>query len=416
MTFDPIVGARSGGWAFFLAKNLRWLGAGFLLCFFSSFGQTFFISLSGGAIRGELGLSNGTFGLLYMLATLASAATLPIVGRVLDRFATRMVAAGTILCLALATALLAHATAVWMLVLAFYLLRLFGQGMMLQTAFTATGRWFSAQRGRAVSVVSLGNQAGEAVLPLLFVLGVGLVGWRTSWLVATALLVVLALPVIAALTGRERDPLSEPPNPRHAALRHWTLHEVLRDPVFYPVCLATLAAPFIVSAVLFHQSYLGELRGWPPALFATGFTVMSAVTVASTLLGGWIVDRFTARRILPLFLVPLMMGCLVLAWFESEAALFGFMVLVGLSNGLSSTLLGALWPELYGTRHLGAIRSLVFPVFVLASAVGPGMTGLLLDRGVSYPAQLVAMAAYCAAAVAVMALIAPAMTRRARGS
>lgn len=407
--------ARPAGWASFLANNRRWLGAGFLLCFFSSFGQTFFISLSGGALRGELGLSNGTFGLLYMLATLASAATLPIVGRVLDRFSTRTVAAGTILCLALATALLAQAASVWALVLAFYLLRLFGQGMMLQTAFTATGRWFSAQRGRAVSVVSLGNQAGEAVLPLLFVLGVALVGWRASWLVATALLVVVALPVIAGLTSRERDPLSEAANPRHAALRHWNLGEVLRDPVFYPVCLATLAAPFIVSAVLFHQSYLGELRGWPPALFATGFTLMSTVTVASTLLGGWIVDRFTARRILPLFLVPLMTGCLVLAWFETEAALFGFMSLVGLSNGLSSTLLGALWPELYGTRHLGAIRSIVFPVFVLASAVGPGLTGLLLDRGVSYPAQLVGMAAYCAAAVVLMALIAPAMTRRARG-
>ena len=56
----------------FLRENARWLAGGFLLTLFSSFGQTFFISLSAGEIRAEYGLSHGTFGTLYMVATLAS--------------------------------------------------------------------------------------------------------------------------------------------------------------------------------------------------------------------------------------------------------------------------------------------------------------------------------------------------------
>ena len=68
----------------FLRENARWLLGGFLLTFFSSFGQTFFISLSGGAIREEYGLSNGEWGGLYMAATLCSALTLPFLGRIVD--------------------------------------------------------------------------------------------------------------------------------------------------------------------------------------------------------------------------------------------------------------------------------------------------------------------------------------------
>ncbi len=85
-------GGTDGAGSFILA-NGRWLGGAFLLCLCSSFGQTFFISLSGGDIRRELGLSHGDFGLLYMLATLASAVTLPFLGRAIDRFSTRYVAA-----------------------------------------------------------------------------------------------------------------------------------------------------------------------------------------------------------------------------------------------------------------------------------------------------------------------------------
>ena len=68
----------------FITNNSRWLLGGFLLTFFSAFGQTYFISLSAGNIRAEYNLSHGDFGLLYMLATLASALTLPWLGKIVD--------------------------------------------------------------------------------------------------------------------------------------------------------------------------------------------------------------------------------------------------------------------------------------------------------------------------------------------
>src|SRR5690606_12193891 len=134
--------------AAFIRRNFRWIGGGFLLTFFSSFGQTFFVGLSGNDLRAHFALSAGGFGALYMAATLMSAMTLPWLGRTLDLMPGWKVARFSVPLLALACMLLAFAPHVGVLALALYLLRLFGQGMMTEIAFTETGRWFIAARGQ----------------------------------------------------------------------------------------------------------------------------------------------------------------------------------------------------------------------------------------------------------------------------
>ncbi|WAP70036.1 MFS transporter [Jiella pelagia] len=390
----------------FMGRNARWLAGGFLLCFFSSFGQTFYISLSNGDIRREFDLSNGDFGLIYMVATLASAATLPTLGWTLDRFKAWQVAVVTVFCLALATAVMSLAASLPLLVLALYLLRLFGQGMMTETAMTATGRWFAANRGRAMAIISLGFHVGTGLFPLIFVLVATSLGWRGTWLACGAVLLVVALPAVAYTTMKERDPQSEPKVRERPVVRDWTMKEVTRSPTFWLVASAVLAPPFIGTTLFFHQVYLTELRGWPIEVFASGFALMSATTLVFALLCGSLVDRFSAVRLLPFFLVPMALACFVVWGSSAVATIFVFMVLLGISNGFSSTLLGALWPELYGTKHLGSIRSVTVALMVLSSALGPGVTGVLIDWQVSYPLQIGVMGLYCVAISFVMALVA----------
>jgi MFS family permease len=396
----------------FIVRNVRWIAGGFLLTLFSSFGQTFFISLSNADIREAHGLGHGDFGILYMLATLLSAATLPLLGRSLDRFPTVAVAAATILMLAVATSLMGFAESVSMLVAALYLLRLFGQGMMTQTAMTATGRWFAANRGRAISVVSLGFHIGSALLPFLFVLLAGLVGWRGSWFACAGFLTVVALPLVSVLVRKERDPQSEVLSNTRRLVKQWTRAEVLRDPMFYAICLGILAPAFVGTTIFFHQVYLTELRGWPLPLFASGFVALSVTTMAVSLLAGHLIDRFSAVFLLPLFLIPLALATFAAAFLTASWAIFVFMALLGVSYGFSSTLEGALWPEIYGTEHLGAVRSVVVALMVLASAVGPGLTGFLIDEGVEYSHQLAAMGTYSLVAAGLMWFIARGLKRR----
>lgn len=388
----------------FLRLNLRWLAAGFLLMLFSCFGQTFFIGLSVDDLRATVHLSNGAFGGLYMLATLASAVTLPWFGRPLDLLPGWKVVRLTMPPLALACLFLVTAHNVFILWLALYMLRLFGQGMMSEIAFTVTGRWFVANRGRAMALIMQGQQLGMAVLPLLVVLAERASGnWRGAWIASAAAIFVVGLPALIALMRMPRTPQS---HERKTGIRHterdWTRTQVMRDSVFYALLAGTVAAPFIGSSVFFEQDYLITLRGYNPLVFAAAFPVMSIATVFFGFLCGRLVDRFGALRLLPYYCLPLGLSIAALALITPIAGVYLFMFIFGVSNALTTTVFGALWPEVYGLEHLGRIRSLVLSIMVVASAVGPGLSGALIDLGVSLPQELLSLSAWCLVATVLL--------------
>jgi len=397
----------------FLRENARWLLGGFLLTFFSSFGQTFFISLSGGAIREEYELSNGEFGLTYMLATLASALTLPFIGRIVDVISVAKTVLIIIPALAMAALLMGFSSSIILLVLVLYGLRLFGQGMMTHTSMTAMGKWYSVQRGRAVSVAVVGHQAGEALLPIIYSSALLYFTWRETWSISAAFLAFVALPAIYLLMQVERTPGRE--EAEQAALvtgRNWTRSEVLRDSYFWALLIAVLAPSFIGTTLFFHQDYLIELRGWDKLQFSLSFTVMAVMTFVFALVAGQLVDRFSAVALLPFFLLPLSAACIAMWAIETVSGSFVFMGLLGISYGFSSTLFGAIWPEIYGARYLGSIRSVIIAMMVFGTAVGPGLTGYLIDIDVPYPLQILTMGIYCLAASGIMLFVSQKITAR----
>lgn len=382
----------------FLQANRRWLAGGFLLTLSSSFGQTFFISLFGGEIRGEFGLSHGDFGGLYAIATVASAITLVWLGKLADHMRIAPLSIGAVAGLALACAGMGAVGSIWMLVLVLFGLRLFGQGMLGHIAMTAMGRWFSAQRGRAVSIASLGFAAGEAVSPALAVALAGFIGWRQTWFVGAGILVFLSIPIIWSLFAVRRIPAKAPvdglTDDVHPEVKSWTRREVLRDVLFYALMPGLLAPSFITTGVFFHQVHLVEIKGWSLGLFAGGYPLFAACAVVTGLWAGSAIDKWNAARLLPAYLLPLAGGLLILAFFDGGWAAFGFMFLSGLTVGVSATIAGALWAETYGIAHLGSIRALATSMMVLSTAASPGFMGWLIDTGIGLETQFVWMAVY----------------------
>lgn len=385
----------------FLRDNARWLAGGVLLTFFSSVGQTFFIASFAGAIRADFGLSHGDFGMIYMIATLGSAASLIYIGRILDSIAVFKVAAGLIVLLSGAAFLMASARSVPVLLLTIYLLRLIGQGMMTHTAMVAMGKWFVAERGRAVSVTITGHQLGEGILPIILVALLSVADWRTAWQLASVVLLVFALPLSFLCLSTPRSPSKKDLQVFEHGYQ-WTRPEALRDVPFWAVCTGVLAPAFIGTSVFFHQVHLGELKHWSSEVIAGSFVVMAITSVIVGLLTGQLIDRFSARKLLPFFLLPLTVGCTLLSVASDQWVMAVFMFLLGASYGMSNAVFGAIWPEVYGTRHLGAIRSVVSACMVFASALGPGMTGWLIDRDIGFEAQLLVMAIYCLATMLIL--------------
>lgn len=379
----------------FLGENAPWLLAGFLLTFASSFGQTFFISVFSGEIRAAYGLSHGAWGGIYMAATMASAAVMVFAGGITDRLRVRVISGVVFAGLATACLLMAGAFGLWSLVLAVFLLRLLGQGMMGHTAMVAMSRWFVARRGRAVSIAGLGVSAGEALLPLLFVALLGLYDWRTLWVLAALVLAFLS-PVLWRLLRRERTPQSFAAEPGMTGMngRSWTRREMMRHGLFWLMVPAVMGPAAWNTALFFHQVHIAEIKGWGhPALVAL-FPVFTASAVGAMLLSGWAVDRFGTGRLAAVYLLPMAGGYAALAASGGIVAGGLGLMLIGLGVGANNTMSSAFWAEHFGTAHFGAIRAATVALMVLGTAVGPAITGVLIDRGFDFAAQSWGLAAY----------------------
>ena len=399
---------RPAGWRA-LRADWRLLAFGLLVAFASSAGQTYFVSLFSQQFRDAFDLGHAGFGAVYSAATLASGFLLIWAGGLIDRIDLRLFAAAVLAGLALAATGAALAAGPVTLGLAIFLLRFFGQGLASHTAVTATARYADpAVRGKAVSVATLGFPAGEALCPVLVVAAIAAFGWRETYGGTALVVAVLILPVALALLATHGR--------RHAAhlhrtaggdgtdaMRQWTRGEVVRDRVFHRVLIAAMGPSFIVTGVLFHQVHLAEVKGWTLAAFAAGYVGYAACQVGAALVAGPVIDRIGARRTSRFYLAPLGLGLLVLAAFEPVWSGYLFLMAAGTTAGFSSTLLGTLWAELYGVRHLGAIRALVTACSVVASALSPVLLGVLLDGGVSMEAIAVGCAVYVAVGVAILA-------------
>ena len=392
------------------------VGAAFLMMMSSGFGQTYFIAIFAPWLKADLGLSDGGFGGFYTLANVASAGALMWAGRFADRFRIRWLAVATLICLALACAAMAGVSTGWLLLPSLFGLRLFGQSSLVHLALTGVGRWYLRRRGRMISLAVLGHPVGEAVMPVTAVMLISVVGWRQTWLIGAAVLCLISVPLVLFLLRKEppHDQAVDAGGGPLAPRREWTRAEVLRTPVFFAVLLGIVAPAFVMTAVFFHQAYLVETKGWTLAWFVGWLPVYAATSVLTALLTGWLVDRFHARQLLPLFLLPMAAAVLVLALFRSPYAVPVFVVLGALTTGSGSTLLGALWAELFGTRNLGAIRSVAFSIQVFVSALAPGLIGILLDLGVRLEHQYVAMVAYTILASLWLKLLVPRLHRLAR--
>jgi MFS family permease len=397
----------------FLRRNGRLVAFGFLMCFCSSLGQTFFISLFNGELRSAFNLSHGEIGSMYAAGTIASAATLLLAGRLVDRYRLSLVTAVVLGGLALAMTGMAFVWSTLALPVVFYGLRLFGQGLATHTGMTAMGRYFDQARGRAISLATLGFSTGEALLPGLTVAALGAIHWRSLWLVAAGG-ALLALPLAQQLLRGviPADAGSPVAVSASGAVRQYRLGEVLSEPAAWLRMPTLLAPAFIVTGLFFHQVHLAEDKGWPLSLLAMSFSLFAAMSFVTTLAAGPLVDGYSARRILPWLLIPLTLACLALSASDHPLVAPGFMMLLGLTTGIYGILGTAIWPELYGVRHLGAIKGFAQASMVLSSGLSPVIFGVLLDRGVPFAALTAASAVACGLA-ALMAAAANRLETRA---
>ena len=368
-----------------LNLNKKILLFGIIFTFFSSFGQSFFLGLFNPSIRDELNITHGQFGTIYAGATICSSLVLVWFGKKIDEMRIFNYSLIVIGFLFFSSLFFSFINSIYFLVVAIFLMRFSGQGLMSHTSSTTISRYFNRRRGKALSGIWFGLSFAEFFLPILIIFLLSIFSWRIIWQFISIIIIII-LPIVVFYTIKNLDIETREKNifdnkNKFRDIRNWKRSEVLKDFKFYIISLNMLAMPWIVTGVFIYQSFIAESKLWGSYIIPQSFMIYSATSIFTLIASGFLVDKFTSRKLIPFMNLPLLFGLIVLYFLDQSYSAYLFFGLMGVSNGLANVLGSSTWAEIYGVRYLGSIKALTTAFMVFSTAFGTALFGLLIDKG-----------------------------------
>jgi len=370
-----------------LKSNFKIIIFGFIFTFFSSIGQSFFIGLFNSNIRNELNITHGQFGSIYGIATLCSSLSLIWLGKKIDDLKLVNYSILVVIFLFFSALFFSYINGIIFLLIGIFFLRLSGQGLMAHTASTVVSRFFDRRRGKALSYIWFGMSLGEFLLPTIIVYLLSFIYWRDLWF-QISILILIILPIFSFYAVKDISIFSREEKSKNFKnvelhIKSWSRKQVLADFKFYTMLPALLAPAFIITGIVINQSFIIESKGWGEYAIAKAFMFYSVLTVVTLFVSGFLVDKYTSRKLLPFLNIPLLLSLIILSTFNHHYSAFVFMGLLGITNGLTNVLLSSLWAEIYGVRYLGSIKALTGSLMVFSTALATAVFGWLIDIGFS---------------------------------
>ena len=392
----------------FKSLSIKVILFGFIFTFFSSFGQSFFLGLFNSSIRDTLSITHGQFGSIYASATLISSLILVWFGKKIDDINILKFSYIVIILLAFSCFFFSKISSIYILFFAILFMRFSGQGMMSHTASTTISRFFTKSRGKALSTSWFGLSTSEFILPVLIIYLLTIYEWRHIW-ITISLIVILFLPIASFilvknlnLESRETEQEKNKPSKK---IKDWKRIEVLKDYRFYIISANMLAMPWIATGTFVYQSFILESKNWGPYVIAQSFMVYSLMSVVTLFISGFLIDKFTSRKILIYMNIPLLLATLVIIYYDDPFTAFIFLGLIGISNGFANVLGSSTWAEIYGVKHIGSIKALTTALMVFSTAFGTAFFGILIDNGFSIEEIAVISAVYISLSLIMLFII-----------
>ena len=378
-------------------KHPRSLGFGFIHTFFSGLGQTHFVALYSPIIMSQFELSATQYGSLYSILTLISGLFISFIGPLIDKKEARMMALLIGVGLLFSQSLLMSLTNLWIVAIGLFGLRLFGQGLSSSLSSITVARFFTDQRGKALSLSQLGYPCFEGLITPLG--AIVLTSWGLSSLSFIILFVIAFLFIPATILMTKNLPEFNLPRLSNSTgssekvnSSGWSRKEVFTNKTIYFLLPQTLMPPFALTGVFFHQAIIAEQKTWSLSLMATGLSFFALGRILNTFVTGPMVDKYKAINLFPFYQIPLSISFLILAVTNHTWGPALCFFLFGLTVGSGGPIKSAIWAELYGVKHLGAIKSALATLMIFSTAASPALFGWIIDKMQSSSALLLGLA------------------------
>ncbi len=365
----------------FILHDPKLLIYGFLIIFFASYGQTFFIALFNDDIKNSYNLSDGQFGMVYALATTLSSIFLVNFAKLIDYVDLRLysffVTSGLLISCLFLYILPEN---IFLLFIIIFALRFFGQGAMTHAGITSMTRYFGKNKGKAISFGNLGGMLGVMFLPIIVVYLNNYYSFKQIWLLSSISL-LLFLPILYFSLSNQEQRQNRLSESIKNEKKIWTTFQVLKNQKFLLYLPITTSFGFIGTGLMFHQIFIFTEKGWTIEMLGTGFLFLGAFSIVGLLLGGPLIDVLNPRKAIIYVLLPIFIGILILLFFNDYYFFIIYMSLYGLNLGISAPFTGSLWAELFNLESLGTVKALFHAAIVLSSALSPVVFGYLIDWG-----------------------------------
>jgi len=331
----------------------------------------------------DLQIDRVHFARINLWATLIGALFTVGVGKLIDRFGSRIVL--TVVAVALASVVLGMSVTrdVAAIAILITLTRGFGQSALSVVSITMVGQWFVRRLNLAMAVYTIALSIGFMIaFPLIGEIVLSK-GWRTAWwIIGLALLLGLA-PLALLLVRRSPESVSIDPDGDQLPT-DYTLSQALSTPSFWVFGIASAIYGLIASGIaLFNESILAERR-FDASTYYRSLIIVALTSLVGNFLGGWIASKWKMNRLLAVAMVLLAASLAALPHVSTQLHVAIYAAVMGLAGGFVIVIFFSFWSAAYGRKHLGKIQGSAQALTVIASALGPLVLAETLSRTGSY--------------------------------
>lgn len=369
-------------------------------------GQTLGVSIFNSSFQSALGVSVSQLTGAYMIGTLIAAVPQPFIGGLMDRFGIRRVMIIAVLMLGIACIYTAIIQSLWMLLIAFILLRMFGQGAISLLAGNIPAMWFQNRLGRVSGFMNIGWAGATAILPPVILWMIQQFGWRWAYALLGIAVWIVLLPILAVIfrnrpedVGQRLDGLPLSTNPARPKIsvtldepapdqKSYTLKEAQRTPAYWIMFVYTALWAMIATAIFFNLLPYFTSMGLTETQAAATYSTLAIASVITQLIAGTLADRTSLNWLFSLSVVCFIISVWILISANTLLRAHSYAIFMGLTQAFGGVVGGTLWARYYGREHLGKIRGSVFTAGVVGSSTGPFIMGLIYDNTGSYQITL----------------------------
>jgi MFS family permease len=341
-------------------------------------------------IATEFGWPRSAVSFVLLILAVASAASYPVIGRIIDRHGARriMLAGNVMFAASVALVALVPDRPTFYLVYA-----LIGVTAAIPSSVMFTKvivGWFDRHRGLFLGVAGgVGNGTGAAIAPLYVHLLMSEFGWRGAFVGLALAIVLIGFPVLYLLL-HDAPRAAVAQEPADAGM---TFSEARRTGVFWSIVAAVTLGAGCVTAVFAHVVPMLMDRGIGIEIATTVLATFSMVTAAWQTGVGYLLDRIPKPWIAAPFYLATIAGLVLLETAEEFSLLLAAGFLMGLGLGTEYGILPYFLSRYFGLRHYGAISGTVYGVIVLTQGIAPFLMDVVFDVTGNYELALATIGA-----------------------